>query len=842
VTTLRKTSGYTDLIPGDPGAPGYYRDVPTEYVESGAQCYAIPVTVVAGTFRPFNSGSRNVPAGATLAREVVGADASGNAIYEVTGYYWTDTRVEHRVQCLPTYATIYRREWVPPVPPTAASIRIIGSVGWTGGAHSIGTLAADGALSFEVPVGTTGVVCGLSDSDGGAGYREILYGLYCQHGSAQAISRGQPLGQPVSYSDGTVLSIARTNGLILYMVGGYVAHATSEAPGFGGIALIADASLYAGNDSVVDAQFSGSIPTITGAVASNPSVTGALPEFRLFAADVDSWLQSQAPAFELDAGDPDAYLAAQVMAFALFASDSDELIYCNGRLPEFLLDAPESVDLVPEYNAAFGWVGEFTLTCIDVTVEHETPDNLALSAFALDAFAVGASEAVGTAWLNVALPEFVLSAFSGDSGVGSDAAWLNAALPEFVLDAVSIDAGSPIGSAWLLAPAPEFELSAASIDGISGTDAAWLQAQVPEFKLDAFSGDAITGTDAAWLFSALPEFRLDAFAVGASSGVGTAWLSEPMPEFKLSAVSLGAGAGAGVAWLDAMMPEIVCAGYITDADSIYSGGSFSGFTAEVYINPVSLSVDTTTGDAVGAAIFLSPPSLSISATTENSIGGAVFRSGNIISIIGTTDSVTSTAVFGNGASLSINTSTDNAVGAAYFLAVPGLSISAITEDVAAGNNISCTYVYHPDHDSFTEYTEFPFNSYARIGGSYFAASSDGLYLLGGGSDSGVNIEAHILTGMLDFGGHMMSRTPRVYLDFSGDSGLAVSVYTSSDGLRRTEAFTLSLPTAPVDRSACLPLGRGLPSHFWQYRVSNVAGGKLEFTRCAPHVIPLTRSI
>jgi len=693
MTTLRKTSGFTEVTPGDPGAPGYYRDVPAAYVESGSQCYASPVTVNAGTFRPLREGTRNVPAGATLVREAVGADSAGNTIYDVTGYYWTDTRVELRVQCLPAYATVYRREWVPPRPPTPASLRIQGSVGWTGGARSIGHLAGDGALSFKIPVGVTGVVCGLSDSDAGAGYREILYGLYCQHGSVQAVSRGQLLGNAVSYADTTVLSVARTGGLILYMVGGYVAFATEEISGFSGVDLIADASLYAGNDSVVDAQFSGSVPTFTSTVASNPTVNAPTPGLQGFASDVDSWLATQIPGFSLKAGDPDTWLTAAMPELRLYASDSAELIYCDLRIPEFTLASVDGTpDLLPEYNAASGWLAEFTLDCIDITVERESPPALVLS------------------------------------------------------------------------------------------------------------------------------------------------------EVELYSVSIGGTAGNDVAWLVAAMPEIVCAGYITDADSIYSVGSFSGFTAEVYINPVSLSVDTTTGDAVGAAIFLSPPSLSISATTENSIGGAVFRSGNIISIIGTTDSVTSTAVFGNGASLAINTSTNNAVGAAYFLAVPGLSIAAITEDVVAGNNISCTYVYHPDHDSFTEYTEFPFNSYARIGGSYFAASSDGLYLLGGGSDSGVNIEAHILTGMLDFGGHMMSRTPRVYFDFSGDSGLAVSVYTSSDGLRRTEAFTLSLPTAPVDRAACLPLGRGLPSHFWQYRVSNVAGGKLEFTRCAPHVIPLTRSI
>ena len=735
MTTLRKTSGFTEVTPGDPGAPGYYRDVPAAYVESGSQCYASPVTVNAGTFRPLREGTRNVPAGATLVREAVGADSAGNTLYDVTGYYWTDTRVELRVQCLPTYATVYRREWVPPRPPTPASLRIQGSVGWTGGARSIGHLAGDGALSFKIPVGVTGVVCGLSDSDAGAGYREILYGLYCQHGSVQAISRGQLLGSAVSYADTTVLSVARTGGLILYMVGGYVAFATEEISGFSGVDLIADASLYAGNDSVVDAQFSGSVPTFTSTVTSNPTVNAPIPGLQGFASDVDSWLATQIPELSLKAGDPDTWLTAAMPELRLYASDSAELIYCDLRIPEFTLASVDGTpDLLPEYNAASGWLAEFTLDCIDITVERESPPALVLS------------------------------------------------------------------------------------------------------------------------------------------------------EVELYSVSIGGTAGNDVAWLVAAMPEIVCAGYITDADSIYSVGSFSGFTAEVYINPVSLSVDITTGDAVGAAIFLSPPSLSISATTDDATCAASFRAGNGLTISATTADATCAAVFdappnltisattadatcvasfraGNGLTISattadatcaasfsvtagivINARTEDATCVASFYLTPQLTINVQLEDAVATSGATATYVYHPDHDSFTEYSGFGFNSYARIGGNYFAAGNNGLYQLGGDDDAGVDIQAYILTGMLDFGGHMMSRTPRMYFDFSGDSGLAVSVYTSTDGLRRTEAFTLSLPAAPVDRSACLPLGRGLPSHFWQYRVSNVTGGSLEFTRCAPHVIPLSRSV
>ena len=276
---------------------------------------------------------------------------------------------------------------------------------------------------------------------------------------------------------------------------------------------------------------------------------------------------------------------------------------------------------------------------------------------------------------------------------------------------------------------------------------------------------------------------------------------------------------------------------------LVSRGAVAGLERPFYvIEPPEFSVAARTADAVCSAVFDAPPCLSVVTTTADATCTAVFRAGNAFSVAATTENATCVAVFNTGNGLTINARTADATCGASFFVVPCLSIYVTLDDAFASTGIGATYVYHPDHDAFTEYANFAFNSYARIGGNYFAASNSGLYRLEGDNDAGAQISAHILTGMLDFGGHMMSRTPRMYFDFSGDSGLAVSVYTSTDGLRRTEAFTLSLPAAPVDRSACLPLGRGLPSHFWQYRVSNVTGGSLEFTRCAPHVIPLSRSV
>ena len=68
-----------------------------------------------------------------------------------------------------------------------------------------------------------------------------------------------------------------------------------------------------------------------------------------------------------------------------------------------------------------------------------------------------------------------------------------------------------------------------------------------------------------------------------------------------------------------------------------------------------------------------------------------------------------------------------------------------------------------------------------------AAGSNGLYQLGGDDDAGVDGKRiSPVVCWIFWWAYMMSRTPRMYFDFSGDSGLAVSrVYfprrTSPDG-------------------------------------------------------------
>jgi hypothetical protein len=61
------------------------------------------------------------------------------------------------------------------------------------------------------------------------------------------------------------------------------------------------------------------------------------------------------------------------------------------------------------------------------------------------------------------------------------------------------------------------------------------------------------------------------------------------------------------------------------------------------------------------------------------------------------------------------------------------------------------------------YDNYNFNSFCRVGDTYYAAGDDGLYRLGGATDDGAPIDASITTMMLDFGSPRQKRVNSAYV-------------------------------------------------------------------------------
>lgn len=138
----------------------------------------------------------------------------------------------------------------------------------------------------------------------------------------------------------------------------------------------------------------------------------------------------------------------------------------------------------------------------------------------------------------------------------------------------------------------------------------------------------------------------------------------------------------------------------------------------------------------------------------------------------------------------------------------------------------------------TRFTSFDFDSYAKIGDRYFAASEDGLFELTGDTDDGNDIDASIMLKRDRAGTSQQKRVDRVYVHGTTDQKLEVRVVTPDDIYTyRTEVELTDEVT--VQR---VKIGRGLVASYWQFEARNVNGGDLSIDQIEMVSLNTTRKI
>lgn len=127
-----------------------------------------------------------------------------------------------------------------------------------------------------------------------------------------------------------------------------------------------------------------------------------------------------------------------------------------------------------------------------------------------------------------------------------------------------------------------------------------------------------------------------------------------------------------------------------------------------------------------------------------------------------------------------------------------------------------TWAMNTRHNAVTEYTSFPFNSFARYNGVYLAAGPGGLYLLDGVDDDGTAISWNIVTGQSDDKKSNMKRLVAVLMGLRFDGAVKVRVWKDDD-----ESYEYTLPNfrEGVLHQARVKTGRGLRSRYFKVGVS-----------------------
>ena len=132
-------------------------------------------------------------------------------------------------------------------------------------------------------------------------------------------------------------------------------------------------------------------------------------------------------------------------------------------------------------------------------------------------------------------------------------------------------------------------------------------------------------------------------------------------------------------------------------------------------------------------------------------------------------------------------------------------------------------VINTESKGTTEYQNYPFNSFARLGGRYYGMTPDGIRELEGPDDAGSPIAARFRLAMSRLGVGNLKRMVAAYLGYSSTGDLRLKTITiQPDGVKRADHYRLlAQPGAP--REARVKIGQGLRSVYWGFEVEAIDG-------------------
>lgn len=155
-------------------------------------------------------------------------------------------------------------------------------------------------------------------------------------------------------------------------------------------------------------------------------------------------------------------------------------------------------------------------------------------------------------------------------------------------------------------------------------------------------------------------------------------------------------------------------------------------------------------------------------------------------------------------------------------------------DTTDETNWNC-WVMNTETKDVTRYTNFRFTSMAQIGEQVFATNGTKIYMLGGDTDAGANINAEIELPISDFNDSHLKNVNRVYLGLWADGRMALKTIT--EGL--TERwYSLDAPTAGLHELR-VPLPKGVRARYWSFKIGNELGS--DFTLDSVTLLPIVLS-
>ena len=139
------------------------------------------------------------------------------------------------------------------------------------------------------------------------------------------------------------------------------------------------------------------------------------------------------------------------------------------------------------------------------------------------------------------------------------------------------------------------------------------------------------------------------------------------------------------------------------------------------------------------------------------------------------------------------------------------------------------WVLNTESQGLSRYTNYPFNSFAKIGGKYYGAHTNGIARLGGPDDMGEPIKARLRLGMFDFGDRHLKSFSEAFVGMSatGQMLLKAIFVDERSGEKNMAVYKIKPRPAGASRETAASLGKGFKAVDWDFVLENVDGADFD---------------
>jgi len=138
----------------------------------------------------------------------------------------------------------------------------------------------------------------------------------------------------------------------------------------------------------------------------------------------------------------------------------------------------------------------------------------------------------------------------------------------------------------------------------------------------------------------------------------------------------------------------------------------------------------------------------------------------------------------------------------------------------------------------SEFQDYPFDSFAWVGGKPVGINSSGIYVLEGDTDAGAPIAAKLMTGLSNLGTSNLKNVTDIFLGFRGNGDILLKTVTKEEVVRW---YKLRADGSGMHERR-VKCGRGVKSTYWAVELENVDGSDFDIDIMELYPIVMSRKL